>query len=209
MLQHHIRKAGGQFVIQGNVETNNIELGLNKVVVIDDGQMSNLNPNVNIQAIIDGVKFQLQQVAINHHLTFDFGLSGSKSGVALKIENIELLESREDDVEKFRRVEKQLYKLEKAILEVEKNVSLPEDFNIDFAEIDFPDFEREREEWDWKFNHGMADVIDYLIFKDPDRFGTDEQARPQWEEYLAERKKSLTTVNEKGTVEESIFNFNK
>ena len=209
MLQHHIRKAGGQFVIQGNVETNNIELGLNKVVVIDDGQMSNLNPNVNIQAIIDGVKFQLQQVAINHHLSFDFGLSGSKSGVALKIENIELLESREDDVEKFRRVEKELYKLEKAILEVEKNVSLPEDFNIDFAEIDFPDFEREREEWDWKFNHGIADVIDYLIFKDPDRFGTDEQARPQWEEYLAERKKSLNTVSEKGTVEESIFNFNK
>ena len=84
MLQHHIRKAGGQFVIQGNVETNKIELGLNKVVVIDDGQMSNLNPNVDIHSIIDGVKFQLQQVAINHHLSFDFGINGSKSGVALK-----------------------------------------------------------------------------------------------------------------------------
>ncbi len=210
MLQHHIRKAGGQFVIQGNVETNKIELGLNKVVVIDDGQMSNLNPNVDIHSIIDGVKFQLQQVAINHHLSFDFGINGSKSGVALKIENVELLEAREDDVEKFRKVEYDLYRLERSILEVERNVILSDEFNIDFAEISFPDFEREREEWDWKFNHGIADVIDYMIFKDPDRFGSDDEtARPQWEEYLSSRKRSATTVKENGSVEESIFTFGK
>ena len=103
MLQHHIRKAGGQYVIEGQVDTNNIELGLNKVVVLDNGNMTNLNPNVNIGSIIEGVKFQLQQIAINHHLSFDFGINGSKSGVALKIENVELLEQREDDVEKFNR----------------------------------------------------------------------------------------------------------
>ena len=210
MLQHHIRKAGGQFVIQGNVETNKIELGLNKVVVIDDGQMSNLNPNVDIHSIIDGVKFQLQQVAINHHLSFDFGINGSKSGVALKIENVELLEAREDDVAKFRKVEYDLYRLERSILAVERNVILSDEVNIDFAEISFPDFEREREEWDWKFNHGIADVIDYMIFKDPDRFGSDDEtARPQWEEYLSSRKRSATTVKENGSVEESIFTFGK
>tara|TARA_R100000278_G_C5477172_1_gene166873 strand:+ start:1300 stop:2631 length:1332 start_codon:yes stop_codon:yes gene_type:complete len=208
MLQHHIRKAGGQFVIQGQVEANNIELGLNKVVVLDDGNMTNLNPNVNIQAIIDGIKFQLQQVAINHHLSFDFGINGSKSGVALKIENIELLESREDDVEKFRRFEKELYKVERTILDVENVTSLTEDFIVDFAEIDFPDFEKEREEWDWKFSHGIADVVDYMIAKDPDRYGTDDEiARPQWEEYLAKRKQSANIVNNKGSVEESLFNF--
>ena len=210
MLQHHIRKAGGQFVIQGNVETNSIQLGLNKVVVVDDGQMSNLNPNVDINSIIEGIKFQLQQVAINHHLSFDFGNNGSKSGVALKIENIELLEAREDDVEKFKRFEKDVYKIEQAVSEIDTGKNLSEDFNIDFAEIDFPDFEREREEWDWKFNHGMADVIDYLISKDPDRFGTDDDtARPQWEEYLASRKRSATTIKENGSVEESIFTFGK
>jgi len=186
MLQHHIRKAGGQFVIQGQVQTNNIELGLNKVVVLDDGTMTNLNPNVNIQAIIDGIKFQLQNVAMNHHLSFDFGLSGNKSGVALKIENIELLESREDDVEKFRRLEKHMYRVESKILEVETNAGLREEFSIDFSEIDFPDFEREREEWDWKFANGIADVVDYMIWKNPDKFGTDDEtARPLWEDYLA------------------------
>tara|TARA_Y100001963_G_scaffold159929_1_gene266252 strand:+ start:3079 stop:4458 length:1380 start_codon:yes stop_codon:yes gene_type:complete len=210
MLQHHIRKAGGQFVIQGQVQTNNIELGLNKVVVLDDGTMTNLNPNVNIQAIIDGIKFQLQQVAINHHLSFDFGISGSKSGVALKVENVELLESREDDIEKFRRLEKEIYKKEQVILSAEINRTIADDFSVDFAEIDFPDFEREREEWDWKFKHGIADIIDYMIYQDPDRFGTDDKtARPQWEDYLAERKRSGNIVANKGTEETSVFNFGK
>ena len=202
-MQHHIRKAGGQFVISGNVETNNIELGLNKVVVIDDGTMSNLNPNVDINSIIEGVKFQLQQVAINHHLTFDFGINGSKSGVALKIENIELLEAREDDVEKFNRFEKQLYSVEKVIAEVEANVNPPEDFSVNYAEIDFPDFEREREEWEWKFKHGIADVIDYMMYEDPDGFPTREDA----EKYLAERRTSTTNVREQATSEKSIFTF--
>ena len=56
----------------------------------------------------------------------------------------------------------------------------------------------------------MADVVDYLIYKDPDRFGTDDEtARPQWEDYLAQRKRTKNTVRENGTVEDSIFNFGK
>ena len=145
MLQHHIRKAGGQYVIEGQVDTNNIELGLNKVVVIDNGSMSNLNPNIDINSIIEGIKFQLQQVAINHHLSFDFGINGSKSGVALKIENVELLEQREDDVEKYNRLEQDLYKVEKVIADIEANISLPEDISINYTEVNFPDPERDRD----------------------------------------------------------------
>ena len=49
-----------------------------------------------------------------------------------------------------------------------------------------------------------------MIFKDPDRFGSDDEtARPQWEEYLSSRKRSATTVKENGSVEESIFTFGK
>jgi len=206
MLQHHIRKAGGQYVIEGQVETNNIELGLNKVVVLDNASMSNLNPNINIQAILEGIKFQLQQVAINHHITFDFGVNGSKSGVALKIENVELLEKREDDVEKFARLEELVYDIEKVILEVEANKALTDEFSIDYKEVDFPDPERDRDEWEWKFKHGLADKIDYLIANDPDKFGTDSDiARPKWEEWLATRKASFNVVKEQGTVEENIF----
>ena len=193
MLQHHIRKAGGQFVISGNVETNNIELGLNKVVVIDDGTMSNLNPNVDINSIIEGVKFQLQQVAINHHLTFDFGINGSKSGVALKIENIELLEAREDDVEKFRMVENDIYAIETKLLEAHMKLSLPNDFNIDYTEIDFPDPAQEMQQWEFWFKHGIKDKIDYIMENDPDKFESRENAI-KWLDERTQQRSDKTNI---------------
>ena len=55
MLQHHIRTAGGQFVIEGRVDANNIELGLNKVVVVDEGNMSNLSTNTDVTSIKEGI----------------------------------------------------------------------------------------------------------------------------------------------------------
>ena len=58
--------------------------------------------------------------------------------------------------------------------------------SIDYAEIEFPDFEREREEWDWKFKHGLADKYDYLMANDPDKFPDRESAI----EYLDDKKQS-------------------
>lgn len=184
MLQHHIRSAGGQFVINGRVDANNIEIGLNKVVVLEDGTMSNISANTNITNIIEGIKFQLQQVASNHHLTFDFGVNGSKSGVALKIENLELLESREDATEQFREIERELYSLESRVLEVEAGLSLSPDFSVDFTEVRFPDPAQEMQEWEFKFKHGLADPVDWLMQNDPDRFLTREDAQT----HINERK---------------------
>ena len=73
------------------------------------------------------------------------------------------------------------------------------------TEIDFPDEVGDRDAWEWKFKHGLADKIDYLIAHDPDKFGTDDNARPQWEEWLSVRKKSLNIVKEKSTLESSLF----
>ena len=198
MLQHHIRTAGGQYVIEGRVDANNIELGLNKVVVIDEGRMNNISSNTSINDIKEGIQFQLKTIAFNNNLNFDFGLSGSKSGVALRIENLELLEAREDEVEKWRRVEKELYKVEKQVLLTESGINLPEDISLDYAEIEFPDYEKEREEWDWKFKHGLADKFDYLMAQDPDKFPDRESAI----EYLDERKQEIDNTN-------NIFKLNR
>ena len=182
MLQHHIRSAGGQFVINGRVDANNIEIGLNKVVVLEDGTMSNISANTNITNIIEGIKFQHQQVASNHHLSFDFGVNGSKSGVALKIENLELLENREDATEQFREIERELYSLESRVLEVEAGLSLSPDFSVDFTEVRFPDPAQEMQEWEFKFKHGLADPVDWLMQNDPDRFLTREDAQAHIDE---------------------------
>lgn len=198
MLQHHIRTAGGQFVIEGRVDANNIQLGLNKVVVVDEGSMSNISSNTDITSIKEGIEFQLKTIAFNNNLNFDFGLSGSKSGVALKIENLELLEAREDEVEKWRRAEKHIYEIERQIVQVETGLQLPESIALDYAEVKFPDFDAERDEWDWKFKHGIADRFDYLIAQDPDKF-PDRQAAM---DFLDEKKQETDTTD-------NIFKLNR
>ena len=198
MLQHHIRTAGGQYVIEGRVDANNIQLGLNKVVVIDEGNMSNISSNTSINDIKEGIQFQLKTIAFNNNLNFDFGLSGSKSGVALKIENLELLEAREDEVEKWRRAEKQLYAIEREIIQVETGKQLPEGISLDYTEVKFPDFEREREEWDWKFQHGLADKYDYLMAHDPDKFSDRQSAI----DFLDDKKQEIDTTD-------NIFKLNR
>ena len=191
MLQHHIRTAGGQFVIEGRVDANNIQLGLNKVVVVDEGNMSNLSTNTDVTSIKTGIEFQLKTIAFNNNLNFDFGLSGSKSGVALKIENLELLEAREDEVEKWRRSEKEIYNVERQILQVETGLQLPDQITLDYAEVKFPDYDKEREEWDWKFKHGLADRYDYLMAHDPDKFPDRQTAI----DFLDEKKQETDNVN--------------
>ena len=205
MLQHHIRSAGGQWVVEGRIDANEVQLGLNKILAVEGGTVSNISAGVNIESIMSGIKFQLQQVAQNHHITFDFGMSGSKSGIALRMENLELLEAREDEVEKWKFIEKEMYSIEKAIAEVEATVNLPDDMKINYDEVDFPDAEMEMQEWEWKFKHGLADRIDYLMAKDPDGFSSREEA----EKYLAERNISATNVKQQSNVKENAFILNR
>ena len=205
MLQHHIRSAGGQWVVEGRIDQNEVQLGLNKILAVEGGSVSNVSANVNITQIIEGVKFQLQQVAQNHHITFDFGLSGSKSGVALRMENLELLESREDEVEKWTFAEKEMYDIEKVVSEIESNINLPEDFSINYDEVEFPDADQEMAEWDWKFKNGLADKIDYLMAHDPDGFPTREDA----EKYLAERKMSMGNIKMQSNNKENAFKLER
>ena len=201
LLQYHMRTAGGQMVIEGIVDVDEVRFGPGKAIALENASMNMLPNGADINSVIEGIKFQLQSVAQNHHITFDFGLSGSKSGVALKIENIELIEARQDEAEKFRFIEHQLYDIERVMADVDYNVTLPDDFSVDFAEMEFPDIEREREEWDWKFAHGIADISDYLMENDPDRFPDRQSA----EEHIAERKMTQTTVKKLADTEDNLF----
>jgi len=205
MLQHHIRSAGGQWVVEGRIDANEVELGLNKILAVEGGTVNNIANTVNIESIMSGIKFQLQQVAINHHITFDFGISGAKSGIALRMENLELLEAREDEVEKWKFAEKQIYKIEQAVAQVEENIALPDMMQIDYDEVEFPDADMEMKEWEFKFRNGLADKIDYLMAKNPDGF----QSREDAQAYLAERAASENQLKVQSTVKENGFKLNR
>ena len=187
MLQHHIRCAGGQLWVGGRVDADHIKLGLNKVTVIEDGTLNTLSNQTDIRSIMEGIEHQIQHICSNHHIAFDFGISTQKSGVAVKLENLELLEAREDDVEKFRMVENDMYKIEKTLLDVHMNMAIPDDFSIDFTEITFPDPKEELALWDWWIANGIKDKVDYIMETDPDKFETREEAIAFLEERQTQR----------------------
>ena len=187
MLQRHIRAAGGQLYINGRVDTSKVELGLNKIIEIEDGTLNSVGNQVDITSIIAGIEHQIQHICSNHHIAFDFGLTSNRSGVSIKLENMELMEAREDDADKFRMVERELYQVERQMIATETGRILPEEFSVDFEEIEFPDPEREMAQWDWWIKHGIKDKVDYVMEKDPDRYEDREDAIKHLEERQTQR----------------------
>ena len=55
--------------------------------------------------------------------------------------------------------------------------------------------EERRAKWDWELSHGIIDVADILIQKDPDRFPDRETAQAYLDERLAETKVEETSPN--------------
>ena len=98
-----------------------------------------------------------------------------------------------------------MYDIEKVVSEIESNINLPEDFSINYDEVEFPDADQEMAEWDWKFKNGLADKIDYLMAHDPDGFPTREDA----EKYLAERKMSMGNIKMQSNNKENAFKLER
>ena len=55
MLQHHIRSAGGQWVVEGRIDANEVELGVNKILAVEGGRVGNLAKTVNMESIMSGI----------------------------------------------------------------------------------------------------------------------------------------------------------
>mgnify|MGYP004447967855 FL=1 len=187
MLQRHIRAAGGQLYVNGRVDASKIELGLNKILEIEDGTLNSVGNQVDVNSIIAGIEHQIKHICSNHHIAFDFGLTSNRSGVSIKLENLELMEAREDDADKFRMIERELYQVERQIIGVMTGRVLPEDFSVDFAEMEFPDPDNEMKQWDWWMKHGIKDKVDYIMEKDPDRFEDRDDAIKHLEERQTQR----------------------
>ena len=97
------------------------------------------SPQGNIESVIESVKFQLDLVAQNNQLYVQFAQDGGEtpSGIALKIKDLERFEDYQDDLDLYHMYEHDLYEIEKKIAEY-NNISLPEQFKIDFKEPEYP-----------------------------------------------------------------------
>lgn len=133
----------GQPVVTGLISDNaNVRAGSDEILTLPEGSNYNIvSPQGNVRDVIENIKWQIELVALNNHLFVTFAQSGGEvpSGISLMIKDLERHEDFIDDKELYRQYEKEFYKVEYALSQV-NNLGLPEvsQFGVDFAEVEYP-----------------------------------------------------------------------
>jgi len=147
--------------------------------------------------MIESVKAFANQTAENNHLRIRWGESGgnSPSGEALRILEIENLESRESDIAYFKEWEHSRYEIDKTILDIHGALSLSEDLAIDFGEVSYPmSIEQELKMLDWKLSKGIMTKRELLLYFNPDM--SDEELEVKMSEVKEERDQEVQAERE-------------
>ena len=113
-------------------------------------------------------------------------MEGSKeaSGVALKIRNSELMDSRRSDVERWKSIEKEIFGVEERIINVEQGRDAGFLLGVDYEEsTEILSDQEQRDKWDWEKANGLIDNADILMQQDPDKYPERQDAL----DYLADR----------------------
>ena len=130
----------GQPVVSGADLGNNQRFGSDVILELPDGANYNiLSPAGDIQKVIENVKFQMELVAQNNHLSVQFAQDGGEtpSGIALKIKDLESFEDYQDDLALWSQYEHEIYQIERKIART-FNIGMPEGLKLDFNEPEYP-----------------------------------------------------------------------
>ena len=133
----------GQPVVTGLISDNsNVRAGSDEILTLPEGSNYNIvSPKGNVRDVIENIKWQIELVALNNHLFVTFAQSGGEvpSGISLMIKDLERHEDFIDDKELYRQYEKDFYRVEYALSQI-NNLGLPEasQFNVDFSEVEYP-----------------------------------------------------------------------
>jgi prolyl oligopeptidase PreP (S9A serine peptidase family) len=133
----------GQPVVTGLISDNsNVRAGSDEILTLPEGSNYNIvSPQGNVRDVIENIKWQIELVALNNHLFVTFSQSGGEvpSGISLMIKDLERHEDFIDDKELYRQYEKDFYRVEYALSQI-NNLGLPEvsQFKVDFSEVEYP-----------------------------------------------------------------------
>ena len=129
-----------QPVVSGADLGNNQRFGSDVILELPDGANYNIqSPAGDIEKVIENVKFQMELVAQNNHLSVQFAQDGGEtpSGIALKIKDLESFEDYQDDLALWSQYEHEIYQVERNIART-LNIGMPEALKIDFNEPEYP-----------------------------------------------------------------------
>ena len=186
-----VRSRLGQPVFTGIDEGQSvIKSGIDSAIILPEGAtFQYVSPSGGINEMIESVKAFANQTAENNHLRIRWGESGgnSPSGEALRILEIENLESRESDIPYFKEWEHSRFEIDRTILEKHGVMNLSEDLSIDFGEVSYPmSVEEEIKILQWKLDNGIMTKRDLLLYYNPDM--SDEELEMKLGEVQEERQ---------------------
>lgn len=168
----------GQPVLTSIDEASKLKLGADKPLVLPENSDFRFeSPGANMQQFIEAMRFFVDSVAYNNNLRtkWSVGKESMMSGEALKMSEIDLTESVMLDAQMiWRPVEDDRYKIDRAIIDYEANVTLDEEYSVDFTEPRFPESANDaRLQWEWEWNNNLSSKRDWYRKNNPD--ATEEQ----------------------------------
>ena len=177
---------GFGYITGSNIEKDKLDIGQDKWSFLGhDGVLNMVSPPNSVPALVDSIESSYKMLAQNYHLSISF-VDGTTadSGVALRLRNQELTDSRKSDVERWRTIENKLFDVESRIIAVEQGKDAGLLSNIDYEEsVEVLSAQEQREKWDWELANGLIDKADILMQKDADKFPERQDAL----DYIAER----------------------
>ena len=165
----------GQSVLTGVDESTRLKMDVSKMLVLPEGaNYSIVSPSGSLDQIRQNMKFIIETTADALHLKMKWGDdTSSTSGEHQRIMEVDLTEAVMADFERYRKFEKQRFKLDKTILET-NNININDEYSVDFSEPHIPASpQQEREEWLGKWDNGLASKKDWFKHYNPDF--TDEE----------------------------------
>ncbi len=189
-----VRSRLGQPVFTGIDEGQSvIKSGIDSAIILPEGgTFQYVSPGGGLNEMIDAVKIFANQTAENNHLRIRWGESGgnSPSGEALKILEIENLESRESDIPYFKEWEKSRFEIDKRILEVYNVMTLPDNYHVDYGEVTYPtSVKEELNMLQWKLDNGIMTKRDLLLYFNPDM--SDEELQQKLNDVVEEKNQEV------------------
>ena len=177
---------GFGYITGSNIEKDKLEIGQDKWSFLGhDGNLNMVAPPNSVPALTDSVESSYKMLAQNYHLSISFvdGTS-AESGVALRLRNQELMDSRRSDAERWKQIEKRIFEVEERIIAVEQGKDAGFLLGVDYEEsTEILSDQEQREKWDWELANGLIDKADILMQTDPDKYPERQDAL----DYLAER----------------------
>ncbi len=177
---------GFGYITGSNIEKEKLEIGQDKWSFLGhDGVLNMVAPPNSVPALTDSIKESYKMLAQNYHLSVSF-VEGTtaESGVALRLRNQELMDSRRSDVIRWKEIENKIFEIEERIIAVEKGQDAGFLLGIDYEEsTEILSEEEQRAKWDWELANGLIDKADILMQQDPDKYPERQIAL----DYLAER----------------------